>query len=168
MGSDATALDRKELVAALDGVEVLVCEVERVDAAVLDASPACVDRACRADPTNVDLVAASLATSSLATPGRNAISVADFTVGLLLTHARRIGAAEDQLRERGWGIAGELPYFRYRGPELAGRTAGLVGLGAVGRLVAKRLSAFGMSIVAFDPYVGEVPHMVRCSGSTSC
>ena len=94
-GVTRTALDRDALIAALDRAEVLVCEVERVDAAVLDASPALRSiGACRADPTNVDLdAAAARDVVVLRTPGRNAISVADFTVGLLLAHARRIGAA---------------------------------------------------------------------------
>ena len=113
---------------------------------------------CRGDPTNVDLdAAAARGMTVLATPGRNAISVADFTLGLLLDHCRRIGRSERQLRELGWMTDGDLPYFHFRGPELHGRTMGLVGLGAIGRLVADRARGFGMSVVAFDPFVLAAP-----------
>ncbi len=158
-GVTRTALTPGELVAALVGVEVLVCEVERVDDAVLAGAPDLrLVASCRGDPTNVDLrAAAARGVVVLSTPGRNAISVADFTMGLLLAHARGIGRAERQLRERGWMTDGDLPYFHFRGPELAGRTIGLVGLGAIGRLVAERAAAFGMSVLASDPYVTEPP-----------
>jgi phosphoglycerate dehydrogenase-like enzyme len=158
-GITRRALTAEELVAALDGVEVLVCEVERVDDGVLAGAPDLrLVASCRGDPTNVDLqAAAERGVVVLATPGRNAISVADFTMGLLLAHARRIGRAERQLRERGWLTDGDLPYFHFRGPELAGRTIGLVGLGAIGRLVAERARGFGMSVIAHDPFVTQPP-----------
>ncbi len=153
------ALDAAELAAALDDVEVLICEVERVDEAVMAAAPALrLVGSCRGDPTNVDLdAAAARGMVVVSTPGRNAISVADFTMGLLLDHARHIGRSEWQLRERGWMTDGDLPYFHFRGPELTGRTIGLVGLGAIGRLVAERALGFGMNVLAFDPFVAAAP-----------
>jgi len=162
-GVTRRAMAEEELVAALDGVEVLICEVERVDAPVLAAAPSVrLVASCRGDPSNVDLQAASdLGVTVLATPGRNAISVADFTLGLLLTHARGISRSEAQLRERGWLVSGELPYFHFRGPELAGRTIGLVGLGAIGRHVARRALGFEMRVLAYDPYVREAPPHVE-------
>jgi D-3-phosphoglycerate dehydrogenase len=158
-GVTRDALDEAELVAMLDDVEVLICELEIVDATVLAAAPALrLVASCRGNPTNVDLTAADARdVIVLSTPGRNAISVADFTVGLLLDHARRIGRSERQLREVGWMTQGDLPYFHFRGPELDGRTIGLVGLGAIGRLVAERVRAFGMHVLAFDPFVAEAP-----------
>ena len=152
-----------ELAAALADVAVLICEVERVDAGVLEAAPGIrLIASCRGNPTNVALdAAAARGIAVLATPGRNAISVADFTLGLLLGHSRRIGRSERQLRDHGWMTEGDLPYFHFRGPELDGRTLGLVGLGAIGRLVAERARAFGMTIVAFDPFVAEAPEGVE-------
>jgi phosphoglycerate dehydrogenase-like enzyme len=158
-GVTRQAFDRDALLAALDQTEVLICEVERVDAAVLAGAPDLrLVASCRGNPTNVDLdAAADRGLVVLATPGRNAISVADFTLGLLLGHARRIGRSERQLRERGWLTDGDLPYFHFRGPELAGRSIGLVGLGAIGRLVAERAQGFGMSVLAHDPYLTAAP-----------
>jgi phosphoglycerate dehydrogenase-like enzyme len=160
-GVTRRALTQTELVAALGGAEILICELERVDEAVLSAARVRLVASCRGDPTNVDLEAAARrGIIVLATPGRNAISVADFTIGLLLHHCRRIGRSERQLRERGWMVDGDLPYFHFRGPELAGRTIGLVGLGAIGRLVADRARGFSMSVLAFDPFVAIPPEGV--------
>ena len=158
-GVTRSAMDEAEMVVALSDTEVLICELESVDAAVLAAAPSLrLVASCRGNPTNVDLAAAAeRGVIVLSTPGRNAISVADFTVGLLLDHARRIGRSERQLREVGWMTQGDLPYFHFRGPELAGRTIGLVGLGAIGRLVADRVRGFGMQVLAFDPFVTEAP-----------
>ncbi len=162
-GVTREAMSRAELIAALADVAVLICEVERVDADVLDAAPGLrLVASCRGNPTNVDLdAAAARGIAVLATPGRNAISVADFTMGLLLSHSRRIGRSERQLRDHGWMTEGDLPYFHFRGPELDGRTLGLIGLGAIGRLVADRARAFGMTVVAFDPFVSEAPEGVE-------
>jgi phosphoglycerate dehydrogenase-like enzyme len=161
-GVTREAMTSVELVAALEGAEVLICELERVGADVLDAAPSVrLVASCRGNPTNVDLdAAATRGIAVLATPGRNAISVADFTLGLLLDHGRRIGRSERQLREHGWMTEGDLPYFHFRGPELDGRTLGLVGLGAIGRLVADRARGFGMAVVAFDPFVVAAPRGV--------
>jgi D-3-phosphoglycerate dehydrogenase len=158
-GVTRRAMDQAELLETLDDVEVLICELETVDAVVLAAAPSLrLVASCRGNPTNVDLAAAAERdVIVLSTPGRNAISVADFTVGLLLAHARRISSSERQLREVGWMTQGDLPYFHFRGPELDGRTIGLVGLGAIGRLVADRVRGFGMQVLAFDPFVTAAP-----------
>ena len=158
-GVTRRVLNRAELVAALPGASILICELERVDAAVLDAAPSLqLVASCRGDPANVDVAAADeRGVVVLSAPGRNAVSVADFTMGLLLAHARRICGAQAQLRESGWMTEGELPYFHFRGPELAGRTIGLIGLGAIGRLVARRALGFDLSVLAHDPFVPEAP-----------
>ncbi len=162
-GVTREALTQAQLIASLAETEVLICEVERVDAPVLAAAPTVrLVASCRGNPANVDLdAAADHGVTVLSTPGRNAISVADFTLGLLLEHCRNIGRSERQLREHGWMVDDDLPYFHYRGPELAGRTMGLVGLGAIGRLVSDRARGFGLSVVAFDPFVARAPEGVR-------
>lgn len=162
-GVTRDALTEDQLIASLNDTEVLICEVERVDEPVLAAARDLrLVASCRGNPTNVDLEAAAHhGVTVLATPGRNAVSVADFTLGLLLDHCRRIGRSERQLREHGWMVGDDLPYFHYRGPELDGRTIGLVGLGAIGRLVSDRARGFGLSVVAFDPFVESAPAGVR-------
>ena len=111
------------------GAELLVTEIERVYAAVLDALPSLrLVATARGGPVNVDLAAcAGRGIPVLFTPARNADSVADFTLGLLLSLVRGISASERHLRSTGWDVGGELPYLHFRGPELAGRTLGLVG-----------------------------------------
>jgi phosphoglycerate dehydrogenase-like enzyme len=101
----------------------------------------------------------------LYTPGRNTVAVADFTIALLLAIVREIPQADAHLRANTWHINGDLPYFYFRGPELEGKTLGLVGCGAIGRLVAQRARGFGMDVVIFDPYlspdrIGDVGRLV--------
>lgn len=80
-------------------------------------------------------------------PQSNVLSAAEHTMALILSQARNIPAAHAAL------IAGRWERERYQGVELHGKTLGIVGLGRVGTLVAQRASAFGMRLVAFDPYV---------------
>lgn len=160
-GVTRQVLDRDAYVAAAEGAQLLVTEIEAVDCAVLDALPSVrVVATARGGPVNVDLAAcAARGIPVVHTPGRNADSVADFTIGLLLTLCRGIAASERHLRDEGWLVGDELPYLHFRGPELAGRTLGLVGLGAVGRRVRQRAEAgFGMRVLYTDPAVeGSTP-----------
>jgi D-3-phosphoglycerate dehydrogenase len=82
-------------------------------------------------------------------PQSNIVSAAEHTIGLLLAQARNIPAANLALK------AGEWARERYQGVELAGKTLGVVGLGRVGAMVAQRALAFGMRVIAFDPYVSR-------------
>ncbi|MGI8535879.1 MAG: NAD(P)-dependent oxidoreductase [Mycobacteriales bacterium] len=154
-GTTRQALDGAAFLAVAAGSALLVTEIEVVDAAVLAALPELrLVATARGGPVNVDLAGcAARAIPVLFTPARNADSVADFVLGALLSLARGIGAAERHLRDEGWHVAGELPYLHFRGPELAGRTLGLVGYGAIGWRVAQRArDGFGMRVVFTDPY----------------
>jgi D-3-phosphoglycerate dehydrogenase len=152
-------LNAPQLIAALDGAEVLICELEIVNAAVLDASPKLKFVAtCRGNPVNVDLDAATArGVVVVNTPGRNADSVADFTIGLMILTARDMARGEMHLRAHGWKVDGELPYFHFRGPELGGKTLGLIGCGAVGRKVAQRVRGFDMHVIGYDPFLKQQP-----------
>ncbi len=157
-GTTRRTLDGDGLVAAGQGATLLVVEVERVDAGVLEALPEVrIVASARGVPSNVDLAAATArGVPVLHTPARNAASVADFTIGLVLAQCRSLARGQEHLRRRGWLVEGELPYLHFRGPELAGRTLGLVGYGAVGREVARRAAGgFGMRVLVNDPYVAE-------------
>ncbi len=81
------------------------------------------------------------------TPGANAVATAEHTWALLLALARRLPAAERSLRGGAWERS------RFVGVQLAGKTIGLIGLGRVGREVARRAQGFGMTVLAFDPYL---------------
>ncbi len=154
-GTTRQALDRDGYLAAASGSALLVTEIEVVDAALLDALPDLrLVATARGGPVNVDLEAcAARGIPVIFTPARNADSVADFVLGMLLCLARGISAADRHLRDEGWHVGDELPYLHFRGPELAGRTLGIVGYGAVGRRVAQRArEGFGMRVVFSDPF----------------
>ena len=85
------------------------------------------------------------------TPGRNARTVAEFTLGLILAEVRNIARGHTALRRAEW--MKDFPNSDHI-PELHGKTVGLVGYGHVARLVAGYLEAFGSRILAYDPYVG--------------
>lgn len=92
--------------------------------------------------------------SVLNTPGRNARAVAECTMGLILSEIRNIARSHARLKNNNWQRS-----FPNSGvvPELYGKTVGLVGYGAVGRLVCGYLTAFGSSVIAFDPYFKKDP-----------
>lgn len=82
-------------------------------------------------------------------PQSNIISAAEHTMALLLAQARNIPQAAAALR------AGRWERGRFQGVELHGKTLGVIGLGRVGTMVAQRAQAFGMRVVAFDPFVSK-------------
>jgi D-3-phosphoglycerate dehydrogenase len=97
---------------------------------------------------NVDVRAASRAGVVVAlTPSQNAISVAELTIGLVLALARKIPAADRHAKQGGWAR------HQFMGSELFGKTLGVVGFGRIGYLTARRAAAFGMDILAHDPYL---------------
>ncbi|HEU4541004.1 MAG TPA: phosphoglycerate dehydrogenase [Jiangellaceae bacterium] len=97
---------------------------------------------------NVDVKAATQAGVMVVNaPTSNIVSAAELAVGLLLATARNIPPANKALK------AGEWKRSRYAGTELYEKVAGIVGLGRIGALVAQRLSSFGMTVIAYDPYV---------------
>ncbi|TKJ38637.1 MAG: oxidoreductase [Planctomycetes bacterium B3_Pla] len=87
--------------------------------------------------------------SVMNTPGRNARAVAECTIGMILAEIRNIARSHASLKSNNWQRS--FPNSDAI-PELCGKTVGLVGYGAVGRLVAGYLNAFESKIIAFDPY----------------
>jgi len=99
---------------------------------------------------NVDLDAATRkGIVVMNTPGGNAVSVAEHTMGLILALARRIPEADSLLKRGQWEKK------KLTGTELRSKTLGLVGFGNIGREVARLAQAFGMSVLASDPYVSS-------------
>ncbi|MGI8491401.1 MAG: phosphoglycerate dehydrogenase [Acidimicrobiales bacterium] len=97
---------------------------------------------------NVDLTAATRrGVLVVNAPQSNVISAAEHTLALILAQARNVPQAHAAL------VAGRWERSRWEGIELYGKTLGVVGLGRVGALVAQRAAAFGMRLVAYDPYV---------------
>jgi D-3-phosphoglycerate dehydrogenase len=140
------------------GATVLICEADKCAGAVLDL-PLVAIGSTRGDPTNVDLAGATAkGIPVLRAPGRNADGVAEITVGLLLAVTRHLIAADRDVRQGQVYRDGSIPYQRFRGWQLAGRTAGLVGLGAVGRATRWRLEGLGMRVIASDPFADDATH----------
>jgi len=140
------------------GATVLICEADRCAGPVLEL-PLIAIGSTRGDPTNVDLPGATArGIPVLRAPGRNADGVAEVTVGLLLAVTRHLVAADRDVREGQIYRDGSIPYQRFRGWQLAGRTAGLVGLGAVGRATRWRLEGLGMRVIASDPFTDDATH----------
>lgn len=99
---------------------------------------------------NIDLEAATRAgVVVLNTPGGNSVAAAEHTLSLLLALARNVPQANADLR------AGRWERKKYVGVELSGKTLGVLGLGRIGREVARRAQAFRMDVIGFDPFVSR-------------
>lgn len=137
---------------AAEAADVVVVESDSVRGPVFDLNLRAI-ASTRGDPNNVDIGGATAAgIPVLNTPGRNADAVAEMAVALLLGVTRHLLTADADVRSGNTFRDGSIPYQRFRGWEIAGRTAGLVGLGAVGRATRWRLAGLGMRVIAHDPY----------------
>ncbi len=83
------------------------------------------------------------------TPGANANAVAEEVIAMMLADARHLVAADASVR------AGEWEKSRFMGRELAGKTLGILGLGYIGQLLARRLRGFEMTLLGYDPVISE-------------
>ena len=147
-----------ELVERLAGFEVLVVHGAPVTDEVLASDTLRLVCCARGGPVNVDLEAASArGIPIVATPGKNAAAVADQTLAFLIMLARRFPKAQRFLLDGGRIGSSAFEGAEFFGHDLQGHVLGLVGYGHVGRQVAARAAAFGMSIVIYDPYVEVDP-----------
>jgi D-3-phosphoglycerate dehydrogenase len=144
-GADRTAL----LAAIVDVDAILVRSATMVDEEALGvAKKLKVIARAGVGLDNVDVKAATQAGVMVVNaPTSNIVSAAELAVGLLLASARNIVPANSALTK------GEWKRSKYTGVEVADKTVGVVGLGRIGVLVAQRLSAFGVKLIAYDPYV---------------
>jgi len=141
-----------------EGADIVVCEADFCFGPVLDL-PLRAIGSTRGDPTNVDVGRATeRGIPVLHAPGRNADGVAEMTIALLFGVARHLIPADRDVRTGQVFQEKTIPYQRYRAWQLAGRTAGIVGLGAVGRATRWRLEGLGMRVIAHDPYNDEATH----------
>ena len=144
--------------AAEEGATVLVVEADSVKGPVLEL-PLQAIASTRGDPNNVDVAGATAAgIPVLRCPGRNADAVAEMAIALLFAVNRHVVAADRDVRLGEVYRDGLIPYQRFRAWELAGRVAGLVGLGAVGRAAKWRLEGLGLTVRAYDPYNPDATH----------
>ena len=142
--------DRSQLLPALADVDaVLVRSATQMDAEAIGAARKLrVIARAGVGLDNVDVPAATQAGVMVVNaPQSNIVSAAELAVGLLIASARNIAPASAALKN------GEWKRSKYSGVELQDKVLGVVGLGRIGVLVAQRMSAFGMRLVAYDPYV---------------
>jgi D-3-phosphoglycerate dehydrogenase / 2-oxoglutarate reductase len=146
----ADGADRAALLSALaDADAVIVRSATKIDAEALAHAPnlRVVARA-GVGLDNVDVEAATKAGVMVVNaPSSNVVSAAEHAVGLLLAVARNVPQAMVSLKSGEWNRS------QFTGAELYQKVAGLLGLGRIGVLVAQRLAAFGMQVIAYDPYV---------------
>jgi len=142
--------DRSALLPALaDADAVLVRSATQIDAEAL-AAAGNLKVVARAGVglDNVDVPAATArGVLVVNAPTSNITSAAEHAVGLLLAVARNISAADASLQ------GGQWKRSKYTGVELDGKTVGVLGLGRIGVLFAQRMAAFGVTLLAYDPYV---------------
>ena len=144
--------------ASAEGADVLVVESDSVNGPVFEL-PLRAIASTRGDPNNVDIAGATATgIPVLHTPGRNADAVAEMAVALLFATTRHVLPADADVRSGQVFRDGTIPYQRFRAHEVAGRTAGLVGLGAVGLALRWRLEGLGISVIAHDPFNAEARH----------
>ena len=140
------------------GADVLIVEADLVHDDVFDQCDLKLIGCCRGDPINIGIErATNQGVPVLFTPARNADAVADLALGYMLAMLRNIVTVNVLLRQGEMRFQSTADYLgayeRYGGFELGGMTVGIVGLGAIGRAVAKRLIGFGTRILAYDPHV---------------
>ena len=174
-GLTGVKLTEAELIEKFKNIEVAVVEFENITDAVLESAKRLKVVAClRNEPgASLDIAAATKrGIPALFAPGRNAVAVAEYTLGLMISIARSIPTTHHLLRytdeltavsysdksgERKnvtseWSMDPDAPFQRFQGDELMGKTVGLVGAGFIGQEIAKRVAALGMKLIAFDPY----------------
>ena len=142
--------DRPALLSALaEANAVLIRSATKIDAEAIAAAPVLkVVARAGVGLDNVDIKTATTAGVMVVNaPTSNIISAAELTVGHILSLARRIPAAHASLSGGAWKRSS------YTGTELFEKTVGIIGLGRIGALIAARLQAFDMRVVAYDPYV---------------
>ncbi len=150
--SNKPGLNEDDLREAVRDVSGIICRSgAKITADVLQCAEQ-LEAVCRAgvgvDTIDVD-EASRRGVVVMNTPGANTTSTAEHAFALLLALARNIGPAYIAMREGRWDKK------KFVGSQLAGSTLGVAGLGRVGQTVARRAIAFGMTVVAHDPYVSR-------------
>ena len=178
-GVDRRLLDESRLIDELKDVDIFISEYEPISSKVIRAAEnlkliAC----CRNEPlASIDIEDATERGIPVIYPqGRNAVSVAEFAFGLMISVSRnihkvyhlikytteitRVPYRTDKKGRMGapseWSFDPRAPLNRFGGPELANKVLGIVGLGAIGCEIALRANAFQMKVYAYDPYAPDL------------
>lgn len=171
-------MSEEELIEKTKDVDMIITSYDDITRAVIENAKNLKLIACtRATPVNVDMeTAKERGIPVLYTPGRNSDSTAEMTIGLMLSIARKIPMAYKALKEGKytgspdlkketkaglkadviWDMKMDAPYMVFKGIELKGKTLGIIGYGSIGKRVGRLARAFGMQLLIYDPYQGEV------------
>ena len=145
-----TGLKGEDLLRALEGCEGLIVRSEtKVGTEILEAAASLrvIGRA-GVGVDNIDVASATIrGVVVMNAPDGNTITTAEHTIALLISLARSIPQASSSLKSGKWERK------KFIGVELQGKTLGVIGLGRIGRVVASRARAMGMTIVAYDPFI---------------
>jgi D-3-phosphoglycerate dehydrogenase len=139
-------LTSAEVARYLPGIDGYIAGLDAIDAAALQAADKLkVIARYGVGIDNVDLAAARAKGIAVTnTPGANSVSVAELALGLMLALARQIPEAVEAVHQGKWP--------RYAGLSLEGKTVGILGLGAIGKQLARRLAGFDCRLLAYDPF----------------
>ncbi|MFC3999064.1 phosphoglycerate dehydrogenase [Nocardiopsis sediminis] len=162
---DDRALPGAELLERAGDADALIVGLDPISAEAMDAGPKLkVIAKHGVGVDNIDLDAArERGIRVVYAPGSNSRAVAELTFGLILSATRKIGRAHTEVLDGGWP--------KLFGRELAGSTLGIIGFGRIGRLLAGYGRAFGMDVVAYDPYLAPeafAEHGARGVGLDEC
>ncbi|MCD6385488.1 2-hydroxyacid dehydrogenase [Candidatus Sumerlaeota bacterium] len=176
-GKNKALATKDEIKKEIKDTDILIVEGERIDRDIIDSASRlkliCV---ARGTPVNLDLSAIKERGIPIVyTPGRNTRAVAEFTVGLMLALARHIAFANHLIREKYWLADSHIihdevnykidwtfnpeakynAYGEFKGVQLEGKVCGVIGLGRIGREVARLVNCFGMQTLGYDPYIDK-------------
>lgn len=146
-----TATELQQLIAEHPDTYALIVRSEKVTPEVIDTLPKLkVIIRAGAGYNTIDIkYARAKGIDVMNTPGANSNAVAELTIAMMLAEARHIVPADQSTR------TGEWEKKRFMGRELSGKNVGIVGLGNIGRLVAKRLQGFGCTMYGYDPVISS-------------
>lgn len=175
-------MPRSELKEKIRDIDILICEYDTIDAEILDcAEQLKIIFCCRGGvKTVIDLEKAQQRGIIVCNNGgRNASAVSDLVMAFMLDMTRNVTLTSnlihnrvittdvkskpDEYRDTVWGLDNDSPFIKYRGKSLNHMTLGIVGCGFAGKLVARKAIAFGMKVIAYDPYIklGSLPQRVE-------
>lgn len=145
-----------ELIASTKA-DALITEHDHVTSKVINANPKLAFiGVCRGTPSNVCLVTAQeKGIPVFHTPARNAQAVAELFIAAVIDILRKTLASNQWLKEKKWDEGAHTSYLQFKGNELANRTIGLVGFGAVAQRIANMVENFPCKIQFYDPFVEQ-------------
>ncbi|MBQ9744181.1 MAG: hypothetical protein IJW19_03560 [Clostridia bacterium] len=168
---DHDVMNHQELIEKVKDIDILICEYDTIDAQVFDAaSNLKIIICCRGGVKTVIDLEKAMENGIIVcnNGGRNAGAVTDMAMGYILDLTRNItlsnnlihsktitadlSSKPEEYRDTVWGLDKNSPFIKYRGRSINHMNLGIVGFGFAGRLMASKASAFGMHILAYDPY----------------